>query len=94
MGHCAQLSYSLYKDNKCLNLEIAHCTFAGSISQDLALPFFFVSTEGTQGLPLARQALYRLNHSASPVLSWVFFKIGSHELFTQASNGPCLILNA
>jgi hypothetical protein len=32
---------------------------------------------------LARQALYCLSHSASPILCWAFFKIGSCELCAQ-----------
>jgi hypothetical protein len=42
---------------------------------------------------LARQALYQLSHSTSPFLCWVFFKIGSCELFAWlASNRDLLDL--
>jgi hypothetical protein len=34
-------------------------------------------------LMLAKQVLYHLSHSTSPVLCWVFFR-GSHELFARA----------
>jgi hypothetical protein len=32
-------------------------------------------------LMLARQVLSHLSHSTSPVLCWVFFEIGSRELY-------------
>jgi hypothetical protein len=53
------------------------------------LYFIFFAGTGvwSQGLSLARQLLYHLSNSASYFLCQ-FFKIGSHELFAQASFKP------
>jgi hypothetical protein len=43
--------------------------------------FFFSTVAWTQGFMLARHALYYLSHFTSTVLCWLFFGIGSHELY-------------
>jgi hypothetical protein len=36
--------------------------------------------------------LYHLSHASNPVFHWVFFEIGSHEVFSWAGFEPDLFL--
>jgi hypothetical protein len=65
------------------NKAAAQC-FCDLVSWVTQQPFHYIYIFGTRVWILA----YTLNHSFSPFLWWVFFKIGSHKLFAQAGFEP------
>jgi hypothetical protein len=58
--------------------------------RDPSLCFFSLGSTRVwiQGFILGRQALYHLGRSVSPFWYWLFFEIGSWELFAQAGFKP------
>jgi hypothetical protein len=73
-----------------LHYSCLHCTDLKSSIILYLLFFVCVCDSGvwTQGLILARQVPYHLNHSVRPLLCWVFSKTGSCELFARAGFEP------
>jgi hypothetical protein len=50
--------------------------------------FFFNTGDGTQGLMLAKWALYHMSHITSPICSYFVFQIGSSANFVQTGLKP------